>query len=82
MNFGYCYFASCGIKQGYQGSISYGPKCEIGNVITMTVDLEKYQIKYKINDMDIGSAFDNIEQKSYRVGLYLYYNGVKVQIIR
>ena len=38
-------------------SQSYGKLCVNGDTICMTVDLVKFTISYKINDVDYGDAF-------------------------
>ena len=39
------------------------------------------ELHYKVNDHNYGVAFDDIPQKTYKVALFLYEHGSKVQII-
>ena len=78
---GYGYITSTADKEVECFMEEYGIKCEKGNIVTMTVDLEKYELKYTVNETDLGVAFTNIEQITYRVGIYLYRKGCKVRIL-
>ena len=78
---GFGYYASIGIKDHAGWESEYGIKCELNDIVTMTVDLENHKIRYKVNEEDYGIAFDDIPQDSYRIALYLSERGSKVQII-
>ena len=52
-----------------------------GDIITMIVDLEQNTISYKINDEDYGVAFDQIEEGEYRVAVYSYTIGSKIELL-
>ena len=46
---------------------SYGKrKSKSGDIIEMILDLNKHTLSYMVNEEDWGTAFDNIEQTSYR----------------
>ena len=75
---------SKGVKECYEydgDAVEYGVRCPKGCIVKMTVDLDNNQLKYKVNDEDLGVAFDNIEKKPYKIALYLYGKGCKVQIM-
>ena len=82
---GYAYTTSKAEIECYEYNTLYGNglQCKINDVVTMIVDLENYQLKYKVNDTDLGIAFDELPSKpeSYRVAVYLYERGSKIQII-
>ena len=77
---GYCYYASKASTHDNMMTGVYGIKCEPDDIVTIIVDLEIYQIRYKINDQDFGVAFAML-QKPYRIALYLRGEGSKVQIL-
>ena len=80
---GYGYTTSQGVIEsevnGYFET-KYGTRCNEGDIVKMTVDLDNYQLKYKVNDKDFGIAFDNIQKNTYKIALYLFGKGSKVQI--
>ena len=50
----------------------YGIRCEEEDIIEMTLDLNRYELSYKVNDTDYGVAYKDIEQTSYRAGISGY----------
>ena len=48
---------------------NYGNKCDIGDVIEIELDLNTFEIKYRVNDEDMGIAYKDIEDTQYRVAL-------------
>ena len=77
----YCYTTSIG-KKSSDGDVSkYGIKCKSNDIITMMVDLNNYNIRYKVNDQDLGVAYDDIDVTDYRVGVTLQGKGSKIKII-
>ena len=78
---GYVYFGSTGKSEHNRTESDYGTKCKLDDIVTMIVDLENYQIKYKVNDFDYGVAFSDVEHAKYRIAVYLYEKGSEVEII-
>ena len=80
---GCCYHTMHGLETPRDGTefVFYGVKCKEDDIVSMIVDLENYQIRYKVNDQELGVAFKDIKQTSYKVAVYLY--GIcKVKIIK
>ena len=77
----YNYTTSKGEVTGPAGDNDYGVKCKPDDIVTMIVDLNNYQIRYTVNDQDLGVAFDNIQQTIYKIEVYLYGKGSKVQLL-
>ena len=48
----------------------YGKKCEKGTIIEMIIDLVDLSLKYMIDDVDYGKAFDIVNQK-YRAVVFI-----------
>ena len=78
---GYGYITSTADKESEGNMYEYGKICTKGDIITMTIDLDKYELKYKVNETDFGVAF-NIEPIKYRIGIYLFGEGSKVRILQ
>ena len=36
----------------------YGKQCDVGDIVTMTLDQRNHELKFKINDKDYGAAWD------------------------
>ena len=53
------------------GGSAYGRRCEIDDVIEMSVNFNDLTLSYKINDCDYGKAFD-IEAGEYRATISLF----------
>ena len=51
---------------------NYGVKCKQDDVITMTLDLDKLELRYSGNKRDLGVAFENIEKTAYKVAILIY----------
>ena len=51
---GYCYYTinHRRVLQDNTKNEWYGIKCKEDDIVSMIVDLESYQIKYKVNDQD------------------------------
>ena len=77
----YCYTTSIAERISNRRSDEYGIKCKANDIITMIVDLNNYNIRYKVNDQHLGIAFDEIEEADYRVALTLQGKGSKVELI-
>merc|ERR1712176_716950 len=43
-----------------------------GDIVEMILDMEKRTLRYKVNDMDQGIPFENIEKKKYKAAVYMY----------
>merc|ERR1712228_11418 len=53
----------------------YGPRCKNGDVVEMILDLEQMTLRYKVNDIDYGVAFENIEKTQYKAAIFMYVYG-------
>ena len=49
--------------------IKFGEKPNTGDVIEMTLDLNKFELKYSVEGKDYGAAFQNIEKTAQIAGL-------------
>ena len=58
----------------------YGKYLEDGDIVTMCIDLDKWQLKYIINDKDYGVAA-NIKIGSYRAVVMMYDLGDIIQLM-
>ena len=59
----------------------FGEKIKIGDIIEMTLDLNKFELKYNIKGKDYGAAFKNIEQTSYRAIVGGEHGGVSYELL-
>ena len=50
----------------------YGKKCEAGDIVHMSLDLNKMELSYKVNDVDYGVAYDNIKESKYRAAVWIH----------
>lgn len=73
--FGYSYCLSNGYKL-FQGALMrYGDKINEGDILCLILDLNKKQIKFMVNDKDLGIAFRNIicrKDVTYRLAVSLH----------
>ena len=73
---GYGFCAHSGKIKVYDGindycvSSDYGVECKNGDIIEMIVDMNKLEMKYVINGIDFGTAFD-IQCAKYRAAVNL-----------
>ena len=44
----------------------YGKKCQTGDEIIMYLDLIEYTLKFSVNGIDYGNAYDKINKAEYR----------------
>eukprot|EP01084_Bolivina_argentea_P098143 176410_1 len=60
---------------------AYGTiKCDEGDIYEMIADFDKLELKWCVNGVDLGKAFD-IEKCEYRAGVYMYSKGLKLKFI-
>ena len=59
---------------------SYGIKCKTNDIVEMIVDMKKLEIKFKVNNIDYGKAYD-IEDTTYRAAVYLNDVGNKIRLL-
>ena len=78
---GYGYFAATKARETYGLTEDYGLACKTNDIVTMIVDLEKYSLRYKVNDHDCGIAFEQLTPKAYRIAVLLYRTGSAIQIV-
>ena len=50
----------------------HGEKCKEGDIVDMILDLERLEIRYSVNDKDLGVAFKEIEQTEYRAAVICF----------
>ena len=61
----------------------YAEPCKVNDIVTMMVDLVNNTLSYKVNDKDLGVAFEEIDiGKSWRVGVIFQKSGSKVQVFQ
>ena len=77
---GFCYAISHGKKESWDGEEEYGSVCKNGDVVTMVVDLNKMNLRYSVNDVCYGKAFD-IDKDSYRVAVFMYEKANSIQLL-
>ena len=75
--YAYCAFKSFGelmdpTKYGYYMLEEYGANCNDGDVVEMTLDLYERTLSFKVNDVDYGVAFNDIEYTQYRAAIFMY----------
>ena len=68
----YAYDICSGRKLNHMRIMRYGIRCKQGDVVVMILDLNKLELKYKVNDIDYGVAYKDVEQTSYRAGISGY----------
>ena len=54
---------------------SYAKCCNNGDVVEMILNLEDYTLSFKVNDIDYGVAFKDIEKTEYRAAIFIYAYG-------
>ena len=83
---GYAFDFSNGVLIHETGRYSNGPQygsiCKEGDVIEMILDLYSFTLRYKINDKDLGIAFEDIEDTQYRGACSSEKHGVKLEMLR
>ena len=50
----------------------YGKLCKQDDIVDMILDFNKLQLRFKINGIDYGVAFKNIETTTYRAAITLF----------
>ena len=65
----------------YTKENSYRKPCVTGDVIEMTLDLDERTIRFNVNEVDLGIAYKDIEQVSYRAAVGLYMEDDSIQLI-
>ena len=60
---------------------NYGTKCEVGDVIQMTLNMNDLTLSYQVNGKDYGKAFENIENTAYRAAVTME-NDTKVTLVK
>ena len=61
---------------------SYGKQAKDGDIVQMIVDLDNMTLRYSINGEDQGIAHKDIPQNRYRVAVYLYKKGCKIELLQ
>ena len=52
-----------------------------GDIVTMILDLEKYELRYKYNDQDCGVAFSNIERTGYKAVVSMFQENTVIELM-
>ena len=66
----------------FPGFAKYGQKaCGTGDEIEMILDLNKKELRYKVNNQDYGVAHDNIEQTSYQAAVSFFQSNDCIQLL-
>ena len=60
-------------KCGWDGP-DWGVKCENGDIIKMTLNMNDLTLSYQVNDKDLGKAYENIENTAYRAAVTMEQN--------
>ena len=69
-------------KGGHVMLRDYGPACKDGDIVEMVLDLEQMTMRYKVNDIDLGIAFEEIEKTEYKGAIFMYtYNDKRIGCI-
>ena len=68
-------------EEGAGGSINWGVRCFTGDIVEMKLDLNKLQLSYFTNGKPQGIAFENMEQCSYTVAMYMYYDQDSIELL-
>eukprot|EP01084_Bolivina_argentea_P166130 288505_1 len=64
----------------YCVSLDYGVECKPDDIIEMIVDMNKLELKYQINGVNYGKAFD-IQRTTYRAAVNLDIPGDTIQLL-
>merc|ERR1712228_112001 len=64
----------------WSGGNTYGVKCKQGSIIQMIVNFNDLTIKYIIDEVDCGKAFD-IESAEYKCAVTLYPKGTQIELL-
>ena len=60
---------------------SYDKTCRQGDIVEMILDLDKLQLGYKVNDIDYGILFDNIEKTKYVAVLSMFKKNDSIRLL-
>ena len=66
---------------GKRSHRTYGQNYSTDDIIEMCVDLENYQLSYKINNKYLGIAFKKLFKTKYKLAIYLRYVDDEITII-
>ena len=64
------------VSRGHYGGL-YGVEVNNGDIVTMKLDLEKYELSYEVNGKYYGIAFGDIEPTKYRAALTMCHQNSK-----
>ena len=59
----------------------YAKSCGEGDIVEMILDLDKLQLRYKVNGNNYGIAFENIEQTEYIAAVSMFKETDCIQLI-
>merc|ERR1712228_1023042 len=73
---GYAYCGPQGVLTNPEapgnGGDNYGVRCKSGDVVEMTLDLDRRTLSFAVNEKDYGVAFNEIAEGEYRAAVTLY----------
>ena len=66
------------VNEGYSVLKAYGKNCKSGDIVEMILDMDECTLSFKMNDIDCGVAFRDIDSAKYRAAVFFYaYGGNK-----
>ena len=68
------------VADGNNPDYTFGKRCVEGDIIEMTLDLNKRELRFSVNARDYGVAF-KVENTSYRAAVSIYYIKDSVQLL-
>ncbi|KAJ3426036.1 spry domain containing socs box protein [Anaeramoeba flamelloides] len=77
---GWSFYCFNGTKWNGAKNQKYGTKATQNDIVTMTVDMDKHTLSYKLNENDFGIAFENLPNE-LKLNLDLYYINEKITLI-
>ena len=82
---GYAFDATAGNLIDKDGTSSDGPTygkiCTTGDVVEIELDLNAFILKYRINEEDMGIAYEKVENTEYRVAMCNYLEDTIVEMM-
>ena len=72
---------SCNGAIGKVSAAEYGQICVAGDVIEMHLDLKHLTLKYDINNIEYGIAFENIEECEYKAAVCIEGEGYSIRLL-
>ncbi|KAJ3426035.1 spry domain containing socs box protein [Anaeramoeba flamelloides] len=77
---GWSFYCFNGTKWNATKHQEYGTKVKQNDIVTMTVDMDKHTLSYKLNENDFGIAFENLPNE-LKLCLDLFYTNEQLTLI-